>query len=174
MGSRKLGRSGRPGVVNHQDKEQYLGRYAGLMLYLKEMDEGVYGKLCAVRHSLSPDIRVLIPSQAYFSAASDMHSTQMKSLMNSYLGLVKKASDEDNEQSESFDACPPSRRYSSETRLLRDADQYDFQNGDNTTGWHCHPFPIEGRKDKTKDKAGDGELRASEVRTFCFAITTSN
>ena len=28
--------------------ENYLGRYAGLMLYLKEMDEGVYEKLCVV------------------------------------------------------------------------------------------------------------------------------
>lgn len=30
--------------------ESYLGRYAGLLLYLKEMDETVYSKLCAVRH----------------------------------------------------------------------------------------------------------------------------
>jgi hypothetical protein len=40
---------GRPFILNHLDMEQYLGRYAGLMLYLKEMDEGVYAKLCAVR-----------------------------------------------------------------------------------------------------------------------------
>lgn len=33
--------------------ESYLGRYAGLMLYLKEMDETVYAKLCAVGDSLS-------------------------------------------------------------------------------------------------------------------------
>jgi len=41
--------NGRPSILNHLDMEQYLGRYAGLMLYLKEMDEGVYAKLCAVR-----------------------------------------------------------------------------------------------------------------------------
>jgi exocyst complex component 1 len=35
-------------VIQHKDMEQYLGRYSGLMLYLKEMDEGVYAKLCAV------------------------------------------------------------------------------------------------------------------------------
>lgn len=46
---------------------------------------------------------MLIQLQAYFSAASDLHSKQMKSLMNSYTDLVKKASDEDNEQSKSFD-----------------------------------------------------------------------
>jgi len=76
-GITKLGRSGRPGVVNHQDKEQYLGRYAGLMLYLKEMDEGVYGKLCAVRHSFVTRYQSAHPVAGLFSAASDMHSTQM-------------------------------------------------------------------------------------------------
>jgi hypothetical protein len=35
-------------AIQHQDMERYLGRYSGLMLYLKEMDEGVYAKLCAV------------------------------------------------------------------------------------------------------------------------------
>jgi hypothetical protein len=39
---------GLPTVIAHQDIEVYLGRYAGLMLYLKEMDENVYGRLCAV------------------------------------------------------------------------------------------------------------------------------
>ena len=29
--------------------ESYLGRYAGLLLYLKEMDETMYSKFCAVR-----------------------------------------------------------------------------------------------------------------------------
>jgi hypothetical protein len=38
-----------PVIALHQDIEAYLGRYAGLMLYLKEMDETIYGKLCAVR-----------------------------------------------------------------------------------------------------------------------------
>lgn len=47
-GLTKEGR-GRSKIINHQDLEQYLGRYAGLMLYLKEMDEKVYAKLCAVR-----------------------------------------------------------------------------------------------------------------------------
>ena len=34
--------------MDHKPLESYLGRYGGLMLYLKEMDEAVYGKLCAV------------------------------------------------------------------------------------------------------------------------------
>lgn len=29
--------------------ETYLGRYAGLLLYLKEMDESVYSRFCGVR-----------------------------------------------------------------------------------------------------------------------------
>lgn len=47
-GLTKISGKGRPAIISHQDMEQYLGRYAGLMLYLKEMDEGVYAKLCAV------------------------------------------------------------------------------------------------------------------------------
>ena len=38
----------KPTLVPHAELEAYLGRYSGLMLYLKEMDESVYGKLCAV------------------------------------------------------------------------------------------------------------------------------
>lgn len=41
-------RSGKPRLLPHKDLEVYLGRYSGLMTYLKEMDEKVYGKLCAV------------------------------------------------------------------------------------------------------------------------------
>lgn len=48
-GLTKPGSKGRPFIINHLDMEQYLGRYAGLMLYLKDMDEGMYAKLCAVR-----------------------------------------------------------------------------------------------------------------------------
>lgn len=39
---------GKPSILDHKPLENYLGRYSGLMLYLKEMDEGIYGKLCAV------------------------------------------------------------------------------------------------------------------------------
>ncbi|KAJ7706358.1 exocyst complex component sec3 subunit [Mycena rosella] len=73
---------GRPTMLMHQDIEQYLGRYAGLMLYLKELDEKVYAKLCA----------------AYFSAASELHHAQMKALFSAYINFVRKASDEDQDQ----------------------------------------------------------------------------
>lgn len=56
-GLTKTDRRGRPTINSHTELENYLGRYSGLMLYLKEMDETVYAKLCAVRiqcHDQSP------------------------------------------------------------------------------------------------------------------------
>ena len=41
-------RDSRPIAIPHTNLESYLGRYAGLMLYLREMDENIYSKLCAV------------------------------------------------------------------------------------------------------------------------------
>lgn len=38
-----------PVLSRHKAKEEYLGRYSGLILYLKEMDEDKYMKTCAVR-----------------------------------------------------------------------------------------------------------------------------
>ncbi|KAG9314221.1 exocyst complex component Sec3-domain-containing protein [Chiua virens] len=74
---------GRPIMFNHQGMETYLGRYAGLLLFLKEMDETMYSKFCA----------------AYFSAVSDLHNTQMKGLFSIYAGILKKPSEDDPEQS---------------------------------------------------------------------------
>jgi hypothetical protein len=130
-GLAKISGKDRPAIINHQDMEQYLGRYAGLMLYLKEMDEGVYAKLCA----------------AYFSAASDLHGKQMKTLLTSYIGLVKKASDDDNEQN--FGATPTNTTYKAAGSIRR--------------AGTVIRSPIEGRRDKNKDKSGDGELQASEA-----------
>jgi hypothetical protein len=45
--SKPTGR-GRVDVYPHTELENYLGRYSGLMLYLKEMDESVYAKICGV------------------------------------------------------------------------------------------------------------------------------
>jgi len=43
----------RASMVDHKTLEKYLGRYSGLILYLKEMDEAVYAKLCGVRPTRS-------------------------------------------------------------------------------------------------------------------------
>ena len=55
------GLASRPIAAPHADLEAYLGRYSGLLLYLREMDEPVYSKLCAVRNFflLSPVSLVL-------------------------------------------------------------------------------------------------------------------
>ena len=39
---------GRPAIKDHRALETYLERYRGILLYLKEMDESAYAKLCAV------------------------------------------------------------------------------------------------------------------------------
>jgi exocyst complex component 1 len=37
-----------PAIPDHSKMELHLGQYAGLLLYLKEMDEDRYSKICAV------------------------------------------------------------------------------------------------------------------------------
>ncbi|PBL01169.1 exocyst complex component sec3 subunit [Armillaria gallica] len=126
-GLTKTDRRGRPTINSHTELENYLGRYSGLMLYLKEMDEAVYAKLCA----------------AYFSALNDLHGTQIRAMLSSCLGLIKKASEEDQEQGIGSVASPPITRPTGIKRagtLIRS--------------------PLEGRKDKDKS---DGTMRSSEV-----------
>ncbi|KAH9982337.1 exocyst complex component Sec3-domain-containing protein [Lactifluus volemus] len=77
---------GRLEIKSHKGLESYLDRYSGLVLYIKEMDEVVYGKLCA----------------AYFSAASELHSTQMTTLLSRYGGSIKRVQEDDPENSFSF------------------------------------------------------------------------
>lgn len=43
---------GRFTLLDRKEMENYLGRYSGLILYLKEMDEGAYARLCAVCNPL--------------------------------------------------------------------------------------------------------------------------
>ncbi|KII93765.1 hypothetical protein PLICRDRAFT_152811 [Plicaturopsis crispa FD-325 SS-3] len=125
-------RRGRPALIDHQDMETYLGRYGGLMLYLKEMDETVYAKLCA----------------AYFSAASELHSKQMRALLSIYSGFVKKASEDDQE---SFSATPNAASSKAGSGMRR--------------AGTIIRSPMDGRsRDKdNKERNGDGELRASEA-----------
>ncbi|KAG0704350.1 exocyst complex component Sec3-domain-containing protein [Suillus ampliporus] len=121
---------GRPVIKIHRDMEAYLGRYAGLLLYLKEMDESVYSKFCG----------------AYFSATSELHRKQMGTLFSIYSGLLKRTPDEDADQS--FGLTNVNNQKSSIRRagtIVRS--------------------PIEGRKDRDKDKERqtDEEYRAPEA-----------
>ncbi|KAI3622586.1 exocyst protein [Moniliophthora roreri] len=119
----------KPTILLHKDWEAYLGRYSGLMLYLKEMDEGVYGKLCA----------------AYFSAASELHGTQIKALLFTYANYIKKANEDAQEQNLAATPTPttgkatPMRRAGTMIRSPLDA------------------------RNKDKDRGPDGDMRASEV-----------
>jgi hypothetical protein len=45
------GLRGRLVVIGHQKVEVFLGRHSGLLLYLREMDEPMYTRLCGVRTS---------------------------------------------------------------------------------------------------------------------------
>ncbi|KAH8099365.1 exocyst complex component Sec3-domain-containing protein [Cristinia sonorae] len=82
---------GKPALKDHKEFESYLERYSGLMLYLKEMDEAVYGRLCA----------------AYFSASSELHAIQTKAFMAVCNGMIKKVPDED----EGFGTAPQTGTY---------------------------------------------------------------
>ncbi|KAF5388572.1 hypothetical protein D9757_004587 [Collybiopsis confluens] len=119
-------RNGRPKIIPHTNFEEYAGRYSGLMLYLKEMDETIYGKLCA----------------AYFSAASALHGTQIKAVLSTNLAYVKRGVEDFFEQgTHRFSAAPtPTNAKGSGMRragtIIRS--------------------PLEGRnKDKDKNASGD-------------------
>ncbi|KAJ7048537.1 exocyst complex component Sec3-domain-containing protein [Mycena amicta] len=128
-GVTKADARGRLKIIAHQDLERYLGRYAGLMLYLKEMDEKVYAKLCA----------------AYFSASSSLHNMQIKALTSAYMKLVKKASEEDQEQG--FGPTPTVSTYAKGATGMRRAGT-------------LMRSPMEARN---KDKDKDGSVKAPEV-----------
>lgn len=86
----KMERPGRATLVNHRSLEDNLGRYSGLMLYMKEMDEGVYAKICV----------------AYFSASSELHGQQIRALLSFYQNLIKKIP-EDESESGNFSGITP-------------------------------------------------------------------
>ncbi|KAI0375209.1 hypothetical protein BV20DRAFT_960301 [Pilatotrama ljubarskyi] len=121
---------GRPALKDHKALETYLDRYRGLLLYLKEMDESAYAKLCA----------------AYFSAVSELHSTQVKALLSAYGALVKKAPPE--EEFDGFSGNTPTSNASKAAQGMRRAGTIVRS-------------PLESRRDKRD--AGDGELRAAEA-----------
>ncbi|KAI0328157.1 hypothetical protein GY45DRAFT_1326692 [Cubamyces sp. BRFM 1775] len=94
---------GRPAIKDHRALETYLERYRGILLYLKEMDESAYAKLCA----------------AYFSAVSELHAMQVKALLSAYGALVKKAPVE--EETEGFSGTTPTSNASKAAQGMRRA-----------------------------------------------------
>ncbi|KAJ1301562.1 hypothetical protein OPQ81_008810 [Rhizoctonia solani] len=72
-----------PVLHPHTPMENYLSKYSGLMLYLREMDESRYSKVCAT----------------YFSTASDLHSKEIRALFMKYIELVHRVPEEDGDNS---------------------------------------------------------------------------
>ncbi|KAH8991916.1 exocyst complex component sec3 subunit [Lactarius akahatsu] len=117
-------------IKGHKELESYLDRYCGLILYMREMDEVAYGKLCA----------------AYFSAASQLHNTQMTSLLSHYNGSIKRAQ-EDDPDNNSF-LLSPTGAASRAPGALRRAGTIVRS-------------PLDGRRDK--EKVADGDMTVQEV-----------
>lgn len=61
--------------------ENYLGRYCGLVLFLRDMDQERYKQVCA----------------NYFSSASEIHSKEIKKLLNIFSNKIHRASEEESD-----------------------------------------------------------------------------
>ncbi|KAI1789802.1 exocyst complex component Sec3-domain-containing protein [Ganoderma leucocontextum] len=120
---------GRVAIKDHRNFETYLERYHGLLLYLKEMDENAYAKICA----------------AYFTAASELHAIQIRALLSTYSGMVKKAPTE--EEVEGFSGVTPTSNAVKAAQGMRRAGTIVRS-------------PLERRERK---EASDGEIRAAEA-----------
>ncbi|GAA6036999.1 hypothetical protein JCM8097_005501 [Rhodosporidiobolus ruineniae] len=83
-------------LPSHAPMEDFLGRYCGLMLFVKEIDAARYGQICG----------------AYFTAMSDLHRQEIQDLMGSLRGLVKKATDDELEASFTAKESPTMRQQS--------------------------------------------------------------
>ncbi|GHJ89203.1 hypothetical protein NliqN6_5605 [Naganishia liquefaciens] len=70
-----------PEIPKHAQLEDKLGKYCGLVLYMKEMDEERYQKLCA----------------NYFSTVSDLHSKEVVGYLGSLTAKLKRPTDEDKQ-----------------------------------------------------------------------------
>lgn len=116
-------------VKSHKDLESYLDRYSGLILYMREMDEVTYGKLCA----------------AYFSAASQLHNAQMTSLLSHHNSSIKRA--QEDEPDNSFSLSPAGATPRAPGALRR--------------AGTIVRSPLDGRRDK--EKVADGDMTVQEV-----------
>ncbi|KAL8293183.1 hypothetical protein RQP46_000877 [Phenoliferia psychrophenolica] len=68
-------------LPSHAPMEEFLERYCGLMLFVKEIDYTRYQQICA----------------AYFTAISDLHRTEIQGLMSTLRTQIRKATEEEQE-----------------------------------------------------------------------------
>ncbi|KAJ8295628.1 Exocyst complex component 1 [Rhodotorula toruloides] len=83
-------------LPSHSGLEDFLGRYCGLMLFIKEIDQQRYQQICS----------------AYFTAMSDLYRREIQDLMNHLRGQVKKATDDELEASFTGKDSPTLRQQS--------------------------------------------------------------
>ncbi|KAG8819330.1 hypothetical protein FRC18_012129 [Serendipita sp. 400] len=118
-------------IASHGPMEEYLGNYGGLIRYLKEMDETRYGKLCGT----------------YFGTVGQLYKDQVKALLDVYLTLVRRATDDESE----MNFAP----LSSNSALSRGATM--------RRAGTIVRSPLDRGRDKDKDKDRKGELRGYEA-----------
>ncbi|SPO21773.1 related to Exocyst complex component Sec3 [Ustilago trichophora] len=72
-----------PSLPDHAPMEEALGQYCGLLLYMKEVSSATFSRVSA----------------AYFASASECYRTEMQQLFVAYRKQLRKASDEDINES---------------------------------------------------------------------------
>lgn len=71
----------KPVIRSHEKMESYLGRYCGLVLFLREMDKNRYKEVCG----------------NYFTSASELHNKEMSKLLGVYANLTHRATEEESD-----------------------------------------------------------------------------
>lgn len=95
----------RGALPRHDKMEDFLGRYCGLMLFIKETDQTRYQQICSVG-PLVPSRRFVEAHhcsnrlQAYFSTMSELHRQEIRDVLAHFRGQVRKATEEELEASE--------------------------------------------------------------------------
>ncbi|GAA5882579.1 hypothetical protein JCM16303_002054 [Sporobolomyces ruberrimus] len=83
-------------LPSHDQMEDFLGRYCGLMLFVKEIDSGRYSQICS----------------AYFIAMSDLHRHEIQELLGGLKKQVKAATEDELEASFVAKESPTMRQQS--------------------------------------------------------------
>ena len=72
-------------LTPHNSMCEYLMMYEGLVLYVKEMDEVRYQRLCSVTRGQS---RNWTNNQDYMSTISSLHQHEIKDMLMNFMGAL--------------------------------------------------------------------------------------
>lgn len=93
-------------LPSHSPMEDFLGRYCGLMLFVKEIDYERYQAICGVsrlfRWKLTRTLTDLLLRllQAYFAAVGDLHRAEMQAFMAHLKSQLKLPTEEEIDSSQ--------------------------------------------------------------------------